>query len=212
MSQNIPSDDLLQILNEKDSSKDRKPLILACIKATELAREKRFKEAIKELERVFRDESDTKNRRKKALKYICLLLEQYDDFKGKSLYNFFLMVKKEINTEIANLKTGSIKDFYEQHTYQELAVCVKITEDASLHRTIHKAKGAEFDNVLLILCDEKGLEFLLNPDLEKKEEHRINYVAVSRAKEQLFISVPALTALSVNDSAKLENLFNVISK
>ena len=68
---------------------------------------------------------------------------------------------------------------------------VKIPEDISQHKTIHKAKGDEFDNVLVALQDEKDIGFLLNPDLEN-EEHRVRYVAISRAKEMLFISVPEL--------------------
>ncbi|MFH1075753.1 MAG: 3'-5' exonuclease, partial [Pseudomonadota bacterium] len=62
----------------------------------------------------------------------------------------------------------------------------------------HKAKGDEFGNVLLILREEDDLAFLLNPDLtattKKAEEQRINYVAVSRAKKRLFVSVPSLQA------------------
>lgn len=34
---------------------------------------------------------------------------------------------------------------------------------------------------------------MINPDLENNEEHRIRYVAVRRARERLFINVPALS-------------------
>jgi len=83
-----------------------------------------------------------------------------------------------------------------------------------LHRTIHKAKGDEFDNVLVIIKDknnlefneEKNLSFLLTPDLEK-EEQRVYYVALSRAKERLFVNIPAL---SPENRIKLEEIgFNV---
>jgi DNA helicase II / ATP-dependent DNA helicase PcrA len=160
MNQDIPSNDLLQSLYNTDSNNDRRKLILACIKATELAREKRFKEAIKEFERVFRNKDGKGNGRKEALKNICLFLQKYNDFKDKSLCEFHSIVKSEINIDIAKLSKGAPKTFYETHTYQQLAVCVKITEDTSLHRTIHKAKGAEFDNVLLVLKDEGDLAFL----------------------------------------------------
>ena len=110
---------------------------------------------------------------------------------------------------LAGFKTGRIKTFYEAHTYQQLAICVKITEDESHHRTIHKAKGDEFDNVLLILKDEKDAEFLLSPDLENEEEHRIYYVAVSRAKKRLFISVPTMSDAG---RAELDSLINIIEK
>ncbi|MEO1134230.1 MAG: ATP-binding domain-containing protein, partial [Cyanobacteria bacterium J06639_1] len=83
------------------------------------------------------------------------------------------------------------------------------TEDNSFNRTIHKAKGDEFDNVILILKSMSDLDFILKPKFEE-EEHRINYVAVSRAKKKLFISVPSLLGLSDVDKDKLSRLLNII--
>jgi DNA helicase-2/ATP-dependent DNA helicase PcrA len=126
------------------------------------------------------------------------LLKNYDDYKNGSLYDFYLVVKADIKNDISKLSSGAAKTFYEGHTYLQLSLCVKIIEDASLHKTIHKAKGGEFDNVLLILLEEDDLAFLLNPALtatnKAAENQRINYVAVSRAKKRLFISVPSLQA------------------
>lgn len=62
-----------------------------------------------------------------------------------------------------------------------------------IQRTIHKAKGDEFDNVMVCLDDEKALDFFLHPDLLNKESHRVYYVAASRAKERLFFSIPSLS-------------------
>ena len=109
---------------------------------------------------------------------------------------------------------SDIKTFYEGTTYKEIILWVKYNEDDSLHRTIHKAKGDEFDNVLVIIKDknnqefneEKKLSFLLAPDLEK-EEQRVYYVALSRAKKRLFVNIPALSA---ENRIKLEEMgFNV---
>ena len=61
-----------------------------------------------------------------------------------------------------------------------------------IQRTIHKAKGDEFDNVMVCLGDEKALDFFLQPDLSNNESHRVYYVAASRAKERLFFSIPSL--------------------
>jgi DNA helicase-2/ATP-dependent DNA helicase PcrA len=206
MDQGDFSDDtLLDSLNVVDSNRDRKNLIIACIKGVELARQNRFKEALKQLERVFKHESDSSKGKREALKHIICFLQNYDDFKGNSLLDFHSFVGDKIQS-VAALKTGAVRTFYEGHTYQQLAVCVKITDDASLHRTIHKAKGAEFDNVLVILKDERDLEFLQNPDLSN-EEHRINYVAVSRAKKRLFISVPTLSG---SCRTRLGSLFDIV--
>ena len=55
--------------------------------------------------------------------------------------------------------------------------------------------------MLLVLKEEGDLEFLLSPDFlsntNKSEEHRVNYVAISRAKNRLFISVPTLDPTSM---------------
>ena len=184
--------------NDKPSSsnKYRSKVVIACIKATELAREGKFKDSIKELENVFKIKSDKTRGKREALKYIQTLFKKYDDYKNGSLYEFYVVVKDYIKNDISDLRSGAAKTFYEGHTYQKLALCVKIIEDTSLNKTIHKAKGDEFDNVLLILKEENDLEFLLNPDLtatnKEAEEQRINYVAVSRAKKRLFVSVPSL--------------------
>jgi len=69
-------------------------------------------------------------------------------------------------------------------------------------RTIHKSKGDEFECVLVVLearrgstfNENTGLSFLLNPNLLSNEEHRVNYVALSRAQNHLYISTPTLSA------------------
>lgn len=176
----------------------RSKLVIACIKSVEFARENKFKDAIKEMVREFKFKDDPNRSKKESLKNISILLSKYNNFKDDSLYHFFTIVKSEIKNEISDLRSGVGRRFYEDHTYQELAICINIPEDMSHHKTIHKAKGDEFDNVLLVLDEEKDLDFILNPNLNLTttvgEEHRINYVAVSRAKNRLFISVPTLAA------------------
>lgn len=182
------NDKLLDELKTVDSNRDRHRLIISCIKAVELALEKKFKDAIKELQKLFGKNEEGK---KKALKHLMLLVSKFNDFKDNTLMDFYNLVKSDIDNSVAGFRAGAAKDFYDNNHYKELALCVKIPEDVSLHKTIHKAKGDEFDNVLVVLQDENEIGFLLNPDLEK-EEHRVRYVAISRAKEMLFISVPTL--------------------
>ena len=190
------NDKLFEILQEEDTNGYRSKVIIASIKATELAREGKFKDSIKELENVFKVNTDKASGKREALKQIRTFLKKYDEFKNGSLYEFYLIVKDDIKSDISKLSNGAAKNFYEGHSYLQLSLCVKIMEDASSHKTIHKAKGDEFDNVLLILKDENNLEFLLNPNLtattKEAEEQRIYYVAVSRAKKRLFVSVPSL--------------------
>jgi DNA helicase-2/ATP-dependent DNA helicase PcrA len=207
----IFNDKLIEELSVKDKpsggNKYRSKVVTACLKATEFAREGKFKNAIKELERIFKDEHDKDKGKKEALRHICFLLSKYEEFKDKSMFDFYTLVKNDIKSDISTLANGAPKTFYEGHSYQQLALCVKIDEDTSRHKTIHKAKGDEFNNVLVVLKEESDFEVFLIPNLNDNEEQRINYVAISRAVERLFINVPTL---SENDSAKLNLLFDIV--
>ena len=205
-------DKLIEELSAKDKPSSgnnyRSKVVIACLRATEFARERKFKDAIKELERIFKDKNDKDKGKKEALRHICLLMNKYDEFKDKSLLGFYTIVKSEIKPDISKLAGGAAKTFYEGHSYQQLALCVKVTEDLSNHKTVHKAKGDEFDNVLVILRDESDFEFLLNSNLTDKEEQRICYVAISRAIERLFINVSSLPKSDLSD---LEDMFEIIN-
>jgi DNA helicase-2/ATP-dependent DNA helicase PcrA len=190
MNSNIPSGNLFHSLSETDSNKGRQTIISDCIRATEFALHNRFKDALKELEKQFKEHKDLA--KKEALRHLVLLIHKYREYSNGSLLEYHAFINTQIK-QITGLRKGAILDFYTNHTYQQLAVCVNIIEDDSLHRTIHKSKGDEFDNVILILNEEKDLNFLFAPDLDGKEEHRVFYVAISRAKRRLFISVPTLT-------------------
>jgi len=69
----------------------------------------------------------------------------------------------------------------------------KITEDQVLLLTVHQAKGLEFDNVFVAgACEgEFPNRRSLREGLEL-EEHRLFYVAISRAKQRLFFSYPLI--------------------
>ena len=194
---------LLEGLRFKDSNKERANLIYACIKAVALTKESKFKDALKVLEKYFNYKTDKLKGRKRALKYISILMENYEVYKDFSLLNFASFIKEKIDNSIARVSAGAVKTHYENHTFQQLYLCVNIPEDKSFHKTIHKAKGDEFENVLLILPTEDDVKFITESDLQNNEEHRIKYVAVSRARDKLFISVPSLdsaldTQLSIN--------------
>lgn len=100
-----------------------------------------------------------------------------------------------------------LQNFYEGTEYQSLAICINIPEDISEHITIHKSKGNQFKNVFVV--GNKDIKsFLLNPLLEK-EEHRIAYVAFSRAKDRLFIQFDN-SDFSFEDEEKLKNKLDML--
>ena len=193
-----PSENFLDELYKVDSNRDRRRNVIACIKAIELARQSHFKEAIKEMVKVLSDGNDKEMAHKKSLTHISCLLENFSEYSNGDLYQLLSIINKKI-IPLPGLAPGKIKTFYNSTLYRQIAICVNINDDHSLHRTIHKAKGAEFDNVLIILKNEKDLDFICCPDLENNEEHRIYYVAASRARENIFISVPSITKKKIKD-------------
>lgn len=72
-------------------------------------------------------------------------------------------------------------------------------EEAVQLMTIHRAKGLEFQHVYLLSAVEGSLphDYALDAwregdDRPLEEERRLMYVAMTRAQEQLFISVPSM--------------------
>lgn len=197
---------LLEKLKEIDSNPKRCNLIYSCIKAIAYGKENKFKEAIKEFEKLFNYRTDRIKGKRKSLKYITLLLDKYSEFENITLFNFANFIRVNLVSDLANFRAGAIKSFYDSFTVKQLLLCVSIPEDMSLHKTIHKAKGDEFDNVLLVLREESDISFLIERNLLSNEEHRINYVAISRAKNRLFISVPTL---STTNQTHLKNFCDI---
>lgn len=178
--------DIHLIDNIIDSNEERKTVVATYIKALEHAKAKNFKKAFDLLARLDVDIKD-------AVVKIQILLSSYDDISKMSLYEFYDYLNITFGLSMATLKKGQAQTFYNSHQYSQLAMCVNHEDDDGIQRTIHKAKGDEFDNVMVCLGDEKALDFFLQPDLLNNESHRVYYVAASRAKERLFFSIPLLS-------------------
>lgn len=190
------SDNLFKDLKEVDSP-NRYRLVIPCITAVELCRENKIKEALKELERYFGRNSESK---KKALDLLFLLNSRYDEYCNEPLMTLYSILQANSGIEgLSNFRAGKPKNFYDNTGYKSLALCVNIVEDTSSNITIHKSKGDEFENVLLVLDEGKELNFITTPNLDELEEHRLRYVAVSRAIQSLFITVPELSQNIEND-------------
>jgi DNA helicase-2/ATP-dependent DNA helicase PcrA len=133
---------------------------------------------------LFADLSE-KEQVNKSVELLQELLNKHSNYESKEIMEFYNTLKPHIF--MAGFKAGAAKDFYNTSSYKHLAISINFKDDTSHNRTIHKAKGDEFENVLLI---PNSLDFLINPDLENDEEHRIYYVGLSRAIDRLFIVVP----------------------
>lgn len=177
-------------LERTDSSHVRRNYVISYAEAIELAKNGKFKEAIKKIEWLYNAQTEPK---KAALCMLSLMLKRYPQYVNETLIQFYSLLKTDEKAIVLpNLRTGAIKTFYENTPYIDVALCVNIIEDASNHITIHKAKGAEYDNVFVVGSKE-FLDFLLYPNIEENEEHRVYYVALSRAKKRLFLYLDDLT-------------------
>jgi DNA helicase-2/ATP-dependent DNA helicase PcrA len=83
---------------------------------------------------------------------------------------------------------GKFCDQMISSAYADLIHGIKTTDETRLTRTIHQAKGGEAEAVFVVL-DEGAANHILSPQAGE-EEHRITYVALSRAKSELFIYCP----------------------
>jgi DNA helicase-2/ATP-dependent DNA helicase PcrA len=211
--ESVLKDNIIDTILSRESRNSRSKQIVKIIKAIEYARQNNFKEAVKNMAKIYGVEKDIENI-KKSLIALNNLLSTYDKFKNVTITKFYNKLKDSIGIDIRKISKGNIKIFYDSIKYTDVALWIKINEDNSIHRTIHKAKGDEFDNVIVIVKgkinkpfdENEDLAFLLNPDLSQ-ESQRVYYVAVSRARENLFINVPELSS---DNAKKLESYgFNI---
>lgn len=178
-----------KVLNDfllTDSNAKRRNIVKSSMEALEFTEHNDYKSAIKIMSVNFSSDSE-KEQLKKSISIIQKLISLRRSFLEEPLMTFYELLKKDI--KMSNLRKGAIQDFYNNHSYQDLALGINYKDDVSQHRTIHKSKGDEFKNVLLIAND---VDLLTAPDLDGNEEHRIQYVGISRAMDRLFIVIPKL--------------------
>lgn len=192
------------------SDNERGKMIVNIIYSLEYCRQNKIKEAIKFMKKAYRKISYFDD--KDVLLNLHRLINNYDtisELNIKEFYNTFIYGFYNVSNKISN--RGDKSTYYENLKYKTVAISIDLSDDNSISKTIHKAKGAEYDNVfvctnLLEKFDEDNdLSFLINPDM-KKEADRVYYVAMSRAKKRLFINVPNLSQKNLK---KLEK-FNII--
>jgi DNA helicase-2/ATP-dependent DNA helicase PcrA len=187
----------LRDLLTEDSNSKRRELLFNIIKAVESAADKNFKDGLRYMLRAYRKSINFTE--KDGFRNLQRLINCYDEYKNLTLkkfhndylYNYF--DTSDISRRIGN--SGGPHDLYSNLKYNEVALTINLENDNSFYRTIHKAKGAEFDNLLLIIPSEEKecfMTFICDTDLENTESHRRYYVALSRTKKNLFVNLPGL--------------------
>jgi DNA helicase-2/ATP-dependent DNA helicase PcrA len=140
--------------------------------------------------------------RQSAAKMLRLVIDAgYDDYLKETYANYRLRLEDLEQLAVFAYQFNSVEDFL---TQLALLTNVEAEDDKTADRdaeqiklsTIHQAKGLEFDAVFVImLCD--GLfpsERTLNSDDGEEEERRLFYVAITRARNELYLIYPLIRA------------------
>ena len=140
--------------------------------------------------------------RQSAAKMLRLVIDAgYDDYLKETYANYHLRLEDLEQLAVFAYQFNSVEDFL---TQLALLTNVEAEDDKTADRdaeqiklsTIHQAKGLEFDVVFVImLCD--GLfpsERTLNADDGEEEERRLFYVAITRARNELYLIYPLIRA------------------
>ncbi|MBE0544366.1 MAG: ATP-dependent helicase [Verrucomicrobia bacterium] len=150
--------------------------------------------------------------RRSAAKMLQLVIEAgYDEYLKANFANYRSRLDELKQLAIFSQQFSSVEDFLAQFA---LLTNVEAESDAAAGddtekvrlSTIHQAKGLEFDVVFVImLCD--GLfpsARSLESDDGDEEERRLFYVAVTRARNELYLSYPLMRAGYGNSGATLQ--------
>jgi DNA helicase-2/ATP-dependent DNA helicase PcrA len=150
--------------------------------------------------------------RKSAGKMLEIVIEAgYEDYLKENYANYRSRLEDLEQLAAFSQQFETVEEFL---TQLALLTNVEAEEDKPTDRddekirlsTIHQAKGLEFDIVFVImLCD--GLfpsERSLDSEDGEEEERRLFYVAVTRAKNELYLSYPLIRVGFGNSGATLQ--------
>jgi len=203
----------------EEADADRHRFLFAVASATDLASRGLFDLAVQRLvngissRRRFRKpinyvgDVTTEKRRSLALSLLEFMISQHTTLLQRSTLEVYhaltdFVVSCLDGVSLTKATRGKFYDQMKSSAYADLIVGIKTTDETRLTRTIHQAKGGEAEAVFVVL-DAGEAEHILNPQ-PGDEEGRITYVALSRAKSELFIHCPEprfhnrFTALGLN--------------
>lgn len=206
---------LLNELYSNDLNAQRVRLIHSILMSCKFRMKSDLKNALNEILRPLRRASG-----KKILKLTLreIAIDIIDSLKGeetlnKSILEFYLELRTKISDEYnfdigSGLRSGHAKTFYESHTINELLPFIKVdTKSEDFIRTIHSAKGTEFENTLVHFeTTNEFRNYILdgsnNIDMDD-DDCRIYYVGCSRAMTSLFINIPDATQADIDIIEKM---------
>ena len=139
------------------------------------------------------------------MKYASQELQYICEFR---LVNSFDSIIEFLNADVISKPNPEPNALYSQFsnhlmdlsTYREADLCSSSTFKEKLFvSTVHKAKGLEFENVLLLRCnDGRYPHFAYDTKEQKEEDKRLFYVGISRAMKKLVVSGYQKTSFNDN--------------
>lgn len=185
-----------------DSNSHRCRFVLALAESIAQVRSSEFSGASETLQRAVRALARSKSiplSRQKARLVATSLLDGFVRMSANlellALTQVIIEARLLINQHDVALETAlskyNAKTDYSVETgfFEGLVVTSTRADERSPVRTIHKAKGAEFDAVFVWLEGDL-LRAFLDPESADTEDRRVVYVALSRARSRLIIGTP----------------------
>ena len=137
------------------------------------------------------------------------MLKAKDTEENKTRLENVRELKSSIHSYVQNAEIPTLAGFLE-----EIALYTDIEQynegdDAVVMMTMHSAKGLEFPTVFLVGFEDglfPGMRAIGDPE-EMEEERRLCYVAITRAKQQLYISHARQRMLYGRTSAAMSSRF-----
>ena len=118
------------------------------------------------------------------------MLDAKDDLENRARKENVQELKSSIVTYVRGVENPTLAGFLEEVSLYTDIERYDQEADAAVMMTMHSAKGLEFPSVYLVGMEEglfPGMKVMTDPD-ELEEERRLCYVAITRAKQQLFLS------------------------
>lgn len=118
------------------------------------------------------------------------ILEEEDRLLGTARMDNILELKNSMISFQRNQPDALLNDYLQEISLYSNTSDIEETGDDVCLMTVHNAKGLEFDTVFVVGLDEGLFPHFLsaNKGDEGEEERRLLYVAITRARRQLFLT------------------------
>ena len=198
----VTNSDLLKEYYAFDSNSARVKVLHSILMGYKYYQKDNLKDAMKQILKPLKSKADKSISKLELRKMAIDIIEDLNDEQTiqKSLYDFYDNLWNKINENFgfqigAKVTSGNVRRFYENNIVSDLLAHIKVdTRSDDAIRTIHSAKGTEFDNVLVHFENLRDFDnYVLsaaNHLNSEEDDARIYYVGFSRAKINLFINVP----------------------